>query len=454
MFNNQFLQTRIGVFNALIYLPYGVLLPFLALWFAHYGWSWGQISIILGVSLSLSLFLDPIVGAIADRTQAFRALTFCLSTLSLIFWLLLPVFKDSFIWVLICYTLFRLFWVAVIPIIDNLGLAIAKDVKGNWGIIRSVGSIAFIIAAQLTGFLITGREDWVELMSKLVSLFMVLMVLGTFILPRYQTSTQPQDSFSRLKLFAQPSIAFFTIGIFLISKSSGQELFFGSIRWDAVGFSPSRISDLWTMRVGAEVISLIAFGYILRTQDSLRVFRNLAITFAIAVAAYFLLIKVNASIANILFTLTYGSALVGITALLLYLFRKETKATDLIIIGAIASVVRWLILGTTSQEQIIFIAESLHALTYGAFMIAGFVWFREILPESLSNTAMGLYNGASMLGYSIGAYSAGFMWGHLAEKSWYIEAAFAAVGLVFLLIGFARYNKDKAVFSNDVFAAK
>lgn len=454
MIQNRFLQTRVGIFNALIYLPYGVLLPFLALWFGNYGWDWAQISIILGMSMTVSIFFDPIVGAIADRTQAFRLLTFILATLSIISWLLLPLFNDNFYWILLCYTLFRLFWVAIIPIIDNLGLAITKDLQGNWGILRSSGSIAFIITAQLTGFLITGREDWADLMYQLVAAFMVVLVAGTVILPRYQITKENLQTFSRVKLLAQPSMALFVLGVFLIAKSHGQELYFGSVRWSGVGFSPSRISDLWTMRVGAEVISFITFGYVLRTQDSLRAFRNLCFIFAGSFLIYLGLSQFNISykffnlftlsdIANILFTLTYGSALVGVTVVLLYFIRKETRPADLVIIGAFASIIRWAVLASTSQEQLIFIAESLHALTYGAFMIGSLTWVRSALPQNLSTTAVGLFNGALMLGFSIGAYLAGIMWQHYEEKSWYFESGIAAFGLVCLIFAFSLYAKEK-----------
>ncbi len=449
MKNGHILQTRMGLYNALVYMPYGVLFPFLALWFAAYGWGWRQISIIVGMSFTISIIFDLLVGMIADRTQAFRFIIFILSALSLVFWLLLPLYEDNFLWVLACYSLFRLFWVAIIPIVDNLGYSITKDHNGNWGILRSFGSVAFIITAQLTGYLIEGREDWASLMTNLVSIFMVLLILGTLILPKYNIVAEKHKNINPLKLLLAPSIGLFMCGVFFISKSHGQELFFGSVRWEKIGFSPSRISDLWTMRVGAEVIALIAFGYILRTQKILYTCKILMAIFLAALSVFFILKQLHflplaSDIGNIAVTLTYGAAIVALSLILLRLIKTEITAEDLIILSAIAAIIRWVILAYTSNEFIVFIAESLHALTYGGFLIAGLAWIRYAVPDDLSTTAVGLFNGAAVLGYSVGAYLGGVLYVNWEEKSWLIEAGLAYVSLALFVLAFQFYKKQKA----------
>ncbi len=445
MKNGSILQTRMGLYNALVYMPYGVLFPFLALWFSAYGWGWTEISIIIGLSFTISIIFDPLIGIIADRTQAFRYIVFILSVLSLIFWLILPFYKNNFFWVLICYSLFRLFWVAIIPVIDNLGFAITKDYNGNWGILRSFGSVAFIITAQLTGLLINGRENWASLMGNLVSIFMLLLIIGAILLPKYNITKEPQETISRLKLLFNPAIGLFILGVFLISKSHGQELFFGSVRWEAIGFSTSKISDLWTMRVGAEVIALIAFGHALQTQKSLYICKILAVIFMGALGVFFILnqLHIFPFIANLAVTLTYGAAIVGISIIILYFLKSKITSIDLILLSAAAAIIRWVILAYTSNEFIVFIAESLHALTYGAFLIAGLIWIRSILPDSLSTTAVGLFNGAAVLGYSIGAYMGGILYTYYAEKSWLIEAFIAFVSLILFISAFLLYEKNK-----------
>ncbi len=452
MNNGNILQARIGLYNALIYMPYGVLFPFLALWFAEYGWGWKEISIIIGMSFTLSVVFDPLIGIIADRTQAFRLILLILSALSLGFWLLLPIFDNHFMWVLICYSLFRLFWVALIPIADNLGFAITQDYNGNWGILRSFGSVAFIVTAQLTGIIIDGNENWAYLMLILVAIFMAILMAGTLLIPKYTITKQPEQVMRRVKLLFTPFMGLFMLAVFLFSKSHGQELFFGSARWHAIGFSASQISDLWTMRVGAEVIALVAFGYVLRTQKNIYTCKILAAIFAVALSLFFLLnlFKDNSFftfIANISATLTYGSAMVAISILFLHVLRKQITTKDLILLSAFAAIIRWLILAQTANFFMVFIAESLHALTYGAFLIAGLMWIRSTLPNNLSTTAVGLFNGAAVLGYSIGAYMGGFLYEAYGAKAWYLEAFLAAISLLLFFAAFVIYDKNKEKYS-------
>ncbi len=445
----KFAQARMGLYNTLIYLPYGVLLPFLGLWLAAYGWSPVQISFIVASSFLFSLVVDPIVGAIADRSQAFRLVLFVLSLLSTIFWYICTLKMDDFWWVLIFYTLFRLLWIAIIPVADNVGFAISQASRhGNWGIIRSLGSVGFIIAAQTTAYVTEGAEDWTSIMIQLVTITMIILIIGSFLVPKYELSSHKETSISKLSLLSKPVMALFVIGSLLIAESHGLEIFLGPIRWQNIGFTNIDIANLWTMRVAAEVMALIGFGYLLRSQDN---FKVIGILLAIALGAFFVsfiasFMGAPAWVSDIAASLIYGPVIVSIVVFLLHFIRGNVTAKDLILVAAIASILRWLILAYTDNMQMIFIGESLHALSYGGLIIASIAWVRAYLPSNITTTGMGLINGASALGYGLGSFLGGWKLGGeqgLWARAWTIDAATAAIALICFAVAFYLEKQER-----------
>lgn len=446
----KFAQSRMGLYNTLIYLPYGVLLPFLGLWLYAYGWTPVQISFIVASSFLFSLILDPIIGAIADRSQAFRLILFTLSLLSTAFWYLGTLKMDNFWWVLIFYTLFRLLWIAIIPVADNLGFAISQASRhGNWGIIRSLGSIGFIIAAQTTAYLTEGAEDWTSIMIQLVTITMIILIIGSLLIPKYQLSSHKETSVNKLSLLSKPAMALFVIGSLLIAESHGLEIFLGNIRWENIGFTKIDIANLWTMRVGAEVMALIGFGYLLRAQDNFKVIGILlliaTIAFCVSYASAWL--DAPAWVSDITSSMIYGAVLVALTVFILHFIRGNVTAKDLILIAAIASIIRWIILAYTQNMQMIFIGESLHALSYGGLIIASIAWIRSYLPANITTTGIGLVNGASALGYGLGSFLAGWklgVKGDLWARAWSIDAVTAAIALLCFIMAFHLEKQDQA----------
>ncbi len=445
----KFAQARMGLYNTLIYLPYGVLLPFLGLWLFAYGWSPVQISFIVASSFLFSLVVDPIVGVIADRSQAFRLVLFVLSLLSTIFWYVGTLKMDDFWWVLIFYTLFRLLWIAIIPVADNLGFALAQaSRRGNWGIIRSLGSLGFIIAAQVTAYVTDGAEDWTTIMIQLVTITMIILIIGSLLIPKYKLSSHQEASISKLSLLSKPVMALFVIGSLLIAESHGLEIFLGNLRWQSIGFTNIDIANLWTMRVGAEVMALIGFGYLLRSQDN---FKVIGILLMVATSAFFISfisswLGAPAWVSDISSSLIYGAIIVAAAVFILHFIRGNVTAKDLILVAAIASIIRWLILAYTHNMQLIFIGESLHALSYGGLIIASIAWVRSYLPSNITTTGMGLINGASALGYGLGSFFGGWKLGSngdLWARAWSLDALTAVVALICFMLAFRLEKQNK-----------
>ncbi len=437
--------TFMGIYNILIYLPYGVLTPFLAIWLHSYlieGTSWAQdvsyygikffesigissdvavsiasglpLSVIISIAFIGSFFIDPIVGYLCDKTKNYRLILSSLALTSLLCFSMLALTKKFFIPTLVAFSAFRILWIAIIPPTDNLAVDITSKLKNgkflyfkSWGVIRSLGSVSFLAAAMITSAVATdefGRfsDNWQNDAYLLVCLFSTLLFVGSLFLPTskdnnsrlVESKDANKEEVSRLEiLFSSPVIILSCIGYFFISKSFAQELFMSSFRYAVeLNFSPKQITNIWIVRVLSEVIVFLFIGYLFNKG-----FKN------------------------------YGK---------------------IIILGSVLGIIRWIGLAyATDLWKIIFI-ESLHGFNYGAVMIALIYWIRSITDKDWHNVAISLLSGTSALGYGIGALFSGVIWYSFKAKGWLIEAGFATLGTVFMIIALIlTTSKNKATKS-------
>jgi PPP family 3-phenylpropionic acid transporter len=124
----------------------------------------------------------------------------------------------------------------------------------------------------------------------------------------------------------------------------------------------------------------------------------------------------------------------GILAeILLFWFARTTvdrlRPTTLMLLGAAAAVVRWCIVGATTDVGLLLASGWLHAVSFGCTYLGSLRALDRRVPAPLRATAQGLLGAAtSGVGMVVGGLAGGFAYDALAGGAFFVMAAFAAIG--------------------------
>ncbi|MCA3010570.1 MAG: MFS transporter [Phycisphaerales bacterium] len=124
----------------------------------------------------------------------------------------------------------------------------------------------------------------------------------------------------------------------------------------------------------------------------------------------------------------------GILAeILLFWFARTTvdrlRPTTLLLLGAAAAVVRWCIVGATTDVVLLLASGWLHAVSFGCTYLGSLRAIDRRVPAPLRATAQGLLGAAtSGVGMVVGGLAGGFAYDALAGGAFFVMAAFAAIG--------------------------
>src|SRR6185503_2041855 len=109
---------------------------------------------------------------------------------------------------------------------------------------------------------------------------------------------------------------------------------------------------------------------------------------------------------------------------------RRIGAAELIVLGAAASVTRWLAMGLDPPLPALVLLQALHGLTYGATHIGAFYLMARAVADRHAGTAQALY-AATTAGIAMGGavLLSGRLYASCGGRTYWAMAAIAAVGL-------------------------
>ncbi len=294
------------------FFSYGVYLPFWAVWFSYMGMSATQIGILSGIGFIMramcNLFITPLIHRPEQLLPTIRWVTLA----SVVVMGLHLVVGPEF-WVLALITIvFNLVSAPLIPLSDSVANHYQSKGLLDYGRTRLWGSLAFIAGTWCVGQV---SENIGESMIPLVALagLVVALVASTrqpTILPK---SDDESATRTPLKVMLKRSdVRRFLVITSLLQSSHAAYYAFSAIHWRANGISDGMVSNLWSISVIAEVMIFI-FG-----KD---------------------------------------------------LF-KHWSVSSMMRLAACAAIVRWSLLGMTTQIYLLGMVQTLHCLTFAAAHLA------------------------------------------------------------------------------------
>jgi PPP family 3-phenylpropionic acid transporter len=327
---------RLSAFYFAIFLAVGVHLPFWPLWLVDKGLSPAEIGLVAAATYLTKILVNPIVGHVVDRRGDRRRPMVVLAFGATLAWLGFTL-VDGF-WGILAVTSVSIgLWSGIMPVGEILALTTSAERRLDYGRLRLWGSLSFILAAILVGRLLTHAAP--EILLWLVAGALALTGLTCLTLP--DSPVRPHAEHKPPPLLPLVSKGVFLL--FLAATSLNQASHtvyyaFSTIHWKAAGISDSTIGLLWAEGVIAEIV-LFAF--------SGRVMRHI------------------------------GPA-------------------GLVLIATGAAILRWLVLGATTEVPLLALAQLLHCATFGCAHLGAMHMIQRAVPAGLAARAQGLYSAVAM----------------------------------------------------------
>ena len=365
------MSARLALFYAATFAIIGVQLPFWPVWLAARGLGPEQIGVLLATASLARIVASPALAPFADRSGRRKPIIIALVAGTLAATALFAAVNGF--WAIFAVTvLAAAFFTPLLPLAESHTVIAARDHAIDYGRVRSAGSFAFIAAATASGWLVARAGVSIVLWLTLIAL--ALTVVAATALPDLRTRPATHARAS-LALLTDRRFVLFVGAATLMQASHAVYYGFASIHWREVGLSDTLIGGLWSEGVIAEIV---------------------------------------------LFTLSA---------------KVKLSPRSLLLIAAVAGIVRWCALGTTDAIWALALAQALHAFTFGASHLAAMRFIIATVPPEAGSTAQSLYFSlAGGIGQALFMAGAGVLYADWGAGAYFSMAVAALAGGVVALL--------------------
>lgn len=306
----------------------GVMMPFIPPLMAAAGLSASEVGGVLAAGAAMRLVAGPVGGRFADalgRPRAVMAGGAALAALAACLYGL----AEGLPGLLAANLLMAVGFASVVPLGDAMALRAAREEGWDYGRVRALGSVAFIVTAGAGGWL--AERAGASSIAWLLAAALAAAGLAALAVPAAAVPTRRGGGAFRA-VAALPGFRRILLVAGLIQGSHAAYYAFGSIHWEQAGVPATAIGLLWSWSVVAEV-ALFAWG------------RPLA---------------------------------------------DRLGARGLAMVAAMAGLLRWGITAETVALPALVLAQALHALTFGAMHLATMRVMQQTIPPAVAGTAQTL----------------------------------------------------------------
>ena len=371
------LHSRLSRFYFIYYFFVGAFVPYWGLYLKSEQFSPADIGILMSLFQISRIFAPNFWGWLADHTgkraQWIKLTAFLgLCGFTAVFW------AHGFYWLFFVMAALSLFTSSTLPLAESLTLAHLATTNGHYSRIRMWGSLGFIVAAVILGYLI----DFTGIRSLLWFLLAVQMTLFalTYTLPDAKVEPHAHDHFSIWQVIKQPNVLALLIGCALMVTAHGVLYNFYSIYLSEHGYSKGMIGLLWAVGVICEI------------------------------GVFMLMPKLMA------------------------LYSLKT----ILLISLVLAVVRFTMIGLAVDNiGLLVLAQTLHAATFGSFHAASVEVITQFFNGRHQAKGQAIYNSVAYgIGGTIGGVAGGYALQYLGgEKTFMLAAIFPLLGLLVIGLG-------------------
>lgn len=353
----------------------GLFAPYWALYLKSIHFTAVEIAILMSVQPVMRMVAPSLWGWLADHTGKRLLVVKAAATLSAVFYL--GVFlTDSFWGMFTVLALMGFFWSASMPLVEAITMSYLGEHVSRYGRIRSWGSVGFIVAVLGLGY----AFDYVEIRWLLWAGLLVMVGIWGFarLIPDAGVVTHHTDSQPVTSILLQPAVLALLGASFLMAVAHGPYYTFFSIHLVEHGYAKSAVGWLWALGVICEI---------------------------------------------------------GIFFLMPWLMRRYSL-TQILAASCFAAVLRFLLIAWAVEVlPLMLLAQSLHALTFGAAHASAVALIHQFFRGRHQSKGQALYGSLTYgAGGMLGGLLSGPLWQRYgAELVYSLSAAAALLGLLLLM---------------------
>ncbi|HIM09827.1 TPA: MFS transporter [Candidatus Poribacteria bacterium] len=318
-------------------------------YFKRRGLSDIQLGILFAVPSAVSIFSPMIWGLTSDLLQRRKPIVI---TMHLVSAVLFPLFwflsSQTFVLICIIMGLFSFFFRPSIPLIDTWTLDYLSNKGGDYGRIRSWGSVGYMVPLLLSILIFSpssgGTAGVLLPMFFGVSGFRLLAAIQASYMPDMSPSGREKMDWKALKIYLHPFAIVFFFCVFVRSFVFSPFFAFFNVYLDTLGVTDNMKGLPWIVAVGAEVIML-----------------------------------------------AFSNKLI-----------QRFGAVTAIICAYVAMAIRFFVLAAAPSWEIILVVQLLHAFTFGAYHLAAIQIINRITPEAFRATGQTLVSVIGGIGGILG----------------------------------------------------
>lgn len=374
------LYPRLSAFYLFYFGTIGVFVPFFSFYLQSEGFSAVAIGQLMAIPMAMRVLAPGLWGWAADRSGR-RDLTLRVGAVLATAGVALLLGATSFIAVALALAAFALPWTGLLPQFEVTTLNHLGVRPQRYGLVRLWGSVGFILAVVLGGFVFAGER--ISTVPAVALLLVVATALAVWWVPASPAATHQDQAGGFRAALARPWVLALLACCILQQAAFGPYYVFFTIYLDELGYSTRMAGFLWAWGVAAEIVM---FLYTPRLVER------------------------------------FGSRLLLVFAL-----------------GV--SVLRWLLTGwaATALPLLIF-AQTLHMAAFGLFHAVAVLLIHRAFAGRLQGRGQALYSAVGFgIGGALGSLGSGYAWSVAgAAGAWTGAALLAAVAMAIAWWGLAR----------------
>ena len=368
---------RLSSFYFFYFATLGVLVPYWSLYLQSLNFNAREIGELLAILVGTKLVAPYIWGWIADHTGKRIQIVKVGSFLAAISFML--VYGVTSYWgMALVMMLYSFFWNAILPQFEAGTMNHLGEEHHRYSVIRSWGSIGFILTVMLAGPMID--KFGAQIILPILTVAFVMIWLAAMITPpdagQPHIEDQPVDKI--IKIIKRPEVMALFAVCFLMQFSHGSYYAFFSIYLESHGYSKTVIGQYWALGVIAEVVVFLIMARLI---------------------------------------VRFG-------------------AKRLLVASLMIAVIRWVLTAWFVDNAVImFVSQTMHAATFGLYHAVAIYFIHHYFTGKLQGRGQALYSSLSFgAGGALGSLVSGYSWETLGSTTTYLIASGSAVIAVIISI--------------------
>ena len=373
-------RVRLAAYYFAVFLGLGAVLPFLPLLLSSRGMSASMVGVVLVIGPVANLVAPPLWAWLAD-TFGVRALLLSIASAGCALGVVLLIPDWGLLAAFGAMAIYSICRSPIAPLADAAAHAELGEDGPRFARIRVWGSIGFAVAAATLGELEASTRPLL-----LFGVAAVAHVLGAAIASRRRAPWQPRQTGVALRALAESrahGLGALFLGSALYYFAHGSYDAFMALHLKALGHGDALVGLAWAVGVSCEIALMMVATTILR----------------------------------------------------------RVAAVNLLVVGAVASVVRWSLMSWVVSAAAIVAVQTLHALTFGLWYLAMVGYVQSRATESLRTIIQSLAHASLAVGMIGGYVIGGAVFDRLGGAMLFRLGALAAAGAAVAYGALARRER-------------